>query len=106
MKLDPTLIHQQLGTDEFCRRLKELEPKRAPLYAERELIYRRLQQVQTGWWEWIETCEDWLPPPLRELRIQERELLELLQQNDQELDAMTRATMEAGIESPAGPAAE
>lgn len=97
--MNATEIHKALGTDEFCRRLQELDPKRRPFLDQRDQVHTELSNCQLLFWRWIETNEDELPPALRKLRIQERQLLTNLAQVDKQLDQLWQETMTRGLDA-------
>jgi hypothetical protein len=81
---DANSAHKRLGTDEFCRRLEELEPRRAPFFAYRDKLQGQLSDNYTRFSEWIEANELALPPELQDIRVEQRGL-------QQELDVIHAA---------------
>lgn len=84
----------RLGVEEWCRRLELLEPKRAPLFAEREVLQARQMQLAHSWQEWVEANEALLPPPLREIRVEERRIDAEFQRIEAEMNGLWRETMD------------
>lgn len=96
-RMDLSELHERLGTAEWCRRLDALQPLRAPLFDRRDALQADRARIGKLWWEWIAECEDWLPPPLRQIREREREIEKELAGLQAELDRLWKSTMEAGV---------
>ena len=95
MSKDPTELHRELGTDEWCRRLDMLKPMRQPLYDRRDQVHARLMQTDQAFWVWIETNEAQLPAQLQELRQHSRDLQREIQSIDKRCDQLWLEIMEA-----------
>lgn len=92
-RLDASELHNRLGTAEWCRRLDLLKPKRGPLIARADALQARLDRLGTLWWEWVAANEEWLPPPLREMRSEERAIEGEMARLEREMEEMWYAEM-------------